>query len=167
MLTDIGEFFVGAYLQLEEGCDVVDYNVRPPGGGLQGLAELDVVGLNFATNTIFFCEVTTHIRGLLYKNNTETVARIRRKHETQKTYAQRYIDNFENHRFSFWSPYVPRGQLTSGLSEIEGLELVINGEYKRRFTKLEQRAKTETHDARNPVFRMLQIIQNMKDWPVA
>jgi len=39
MLTDIGEFIVGAYLQLIEECDVIDYNVRPPGGGLEGLNE--------------------------------------------------------------------------------------------------------------------------------
>jgi len=32
MLTDIGEFIVGAHLQLVEGCDVIDYNVRPPCG---------------------------------------------------------------------------------------------------------------------------------------
>jgi hypothetical protein len=118
MLTDIGEFIAGAYLQLEEKCEVVDYNVRPPGGGLDGLGELDVVGLNFDTNTIFFCEVTTHIRGLLYKNNQETIARIKRKYERQRIYAKRYKDNFENHRFMFWSPYVPRGILTKGLSKM-------------------------------------------------
>ena len=78
MLTDIGEFIVGAYLQIVEECDVVDYNVRPPGGGLEGLGELDVIGLNFKTNTAYFCEVTTHIRGLLYKNNQESISRVRK-----------------------------------------------------------------------------------------
>ena len=51
MLTDVGEFIVGAHLQLIEGCDFIDYNVRHPGGGLKGLGELDVIGLNFRTNT--------------------------------------------------------------------------------------------------------------------
>ena len=166
MLTDVGEFIVGAYLQLEEGCEVVDYNVRPPGGGLEGLGELDVVGFNFETDTIYFCEVTTHIRGLLYKNNQESIARILRKHKRQKDYAKRYSDNFENHRFMFWSPYVPRGALTDGLSKIEGLELIINGAYKERVDQLSKRAGKETHDARNPFFRMLQIMEHMKDWPV-
>ena len=36
MLTDVGEYLVGAYLQLKMECDVVDYNVRPPGGGYRG-----------------------------------------------------------------------------------------------------------------------------------
>ena len=56
MLTDIGEFIVGAHLQLIEECDFIDYNVRPPGGGLKGLGELDVVGLNFNSNTAYLCE---------------------------------------------------------------------------------------------------------------
>lgn len=47
MLTDVGEYLVGAYLQLKLDCDVVDYNVRPPGGGLDGLEEMDVIGFNF------------------------------------------------------------------------------------------------------------------------
>lgn len=166
MLTDMGEFIVGAYLQVIEKCDVVDYNVRPPGGGLKGLGELDVVGLNFSTDTIHFCEVTTHIRGLLYINNAETVARIGRKFERQKAYAQRYSDNFTNHRFSFWSPYVPRGAVTDGLKKLQGLDLVINGEYKSKIEQLRKRAETDTHDARNPFFRMLQILENLKDWPV-
>ena len=162
----MGEYIVGAWLQVIAGCDVVDYNVRPPGGGLQGLGELDVVGLNFKTDTIYFCEVTTHIRGLLYKDNAETVARIKRKHARQKQYAERYSDNFNNHRFMFWSPYVPRGAVTSGLSQIEGLELVINGVYKSRVDALRAEAAHTTHDARNPVFRLLQILEHMKDWTV-
>lgn len=95
MLTDIGEYFVGAYLQLCEECDVVDYNVRPPGGGLAGLGELDVLGFNFKTDSVFLCEVTTHIRGLLYKNNKETVERIAKKRQRQKEYAEKFLNNFE------------------------------------------------------------------------
>ncbi|MGB5215711.1 MAG: hypothetical protein WBN88_18965 [Anderseniella sp.] len=40
MATEMGEYLVGAYLQLEQQCDVVSFNVRPPGGGLKGLQEL-------------------------------------------------------------------------------------------------------------------------------
>ncbi|ELB2274893.1 hypothetical protein QNZ94_004594 [Vibrio parahaemolyticus] len=163
MLTDIGEFIVGAHLQLFEGCDCVDYNVRPPGGGLDGLGELDVVGLNFATETAYLCEVTTHIRGLLYKSNKDTVERVIKKHDRQKAYAKKYLSNFKHHRFMFWSPVVPVGYLTNNLSEIESLECVINGEYKRRFNELRSLAAGTTHDARNPVFRMLQIMEHLRD----
>ncbi len=163
MLTDIGEYFVGAYLQLVERCDVVDYNVRPPGGGLQGLGELDVIGLNFKTETAILCEVTTHIRGLLYKNNQETVSRIKQKHLRQQDYARSYLDNFPNTRFEFWSPVVPRGFITAELEKIDSLHLVINSEYKTRINTLRQLAAIQTHDARNPVFRVLQILERMRD----
>lgn len=163
MLTDIGEFIVGAHLQLIQECDFIDYNVRPPGGGLKGLGELDVVGLNFNSNTAYLCEVTTHIRGVLYKNNQETVSRIKKKYERQKDYAKKYLTNFKSHKFMFWSPVVPVGYITEHLEEIEGLELVINGEYKKRIEQLRLLARKTTHDAKNPFFRMLQIIEHMRD----
>ncbi len=163
MLTDVGEYFVGAYLRLEEECDFVDYNVRPPGGGLAGLGELDVVGLKFESRLAYLCEVTTHIGGLLYVNNKETVARVAAKHARQKSYATKYLRNFENVRYQFWSPVVPVGYLTANLAKIEGLELVINGEYTRRIRSLQKRAKEKIHDARNPVFRVLQILEHLRD----
>ena len=162
MLTDVGEYIVGACLQLLEGCEFVDYNVRPPGGGLEGLGELDVVGFNFTTKTAFVCEVTTHIRGLLYVNNAETVARLIRKHERQRAYATKHLTNFENLRFQFWSPVVPVGFVTTELAKIEGLELVINGCYRDRVDTLRLLARTTTHDARNPVFRLLQILEHLR-----
>jgi len=162
MLTDIGEFIVGAHLQLIEECDFIDYNVRPPGGGLKGLGELDVVGLNFNSNTAYLCEVTTHIRGVLYKNNQETISRIKKKHERQKEYAKKYLTNFKNHKFMFWSPVVPVGYITEHLKGIESLESIINGEYKKRIEQLRLLAKNTTHDARNPFFRMLQIMEHMR-----
>ena len=162
MLTDVGEYLVGAYLQLVEHCDVVDYNVRPPGGGLQGLSELDVVGLNFKTKTVFLCEVATHIRGVLYKNNQETVRRIRAKHKRQKEYAAKYLSDFTDCRFQFWSPVVPRGYVTDKLKEITGLEAIINEEYKARVEQLQELARNTTHDTRNPVFRVLQILGHLR-----
>jgi hypothetical protein len=163
MLTDIGEFIVGAHLQLIEKCDFVVYNVRPPGGGLKGLGELDVVGLNFNTNTAYLCEVTTHILGLLYKDNQETVSKIKKKHECQKEYAEKQLANFKKHVFMFWSPVVPKGYITQHLNEIESLETIINGEYKKRIEQLRLLAKDTTHDTRNPFFRMLQIMEHMRE----
>ncbi len=64
MLTDIGEYIVGAYLKLKLDCDVVDYNVLPPGGKLAGLEEIDVVGFDHERHKAYLCEVTTHIRDL-------------------------------------------------------------------------------------------------------
>lgn len=111
MLTDIGEYIVGAYLQLRLDCDVVDYNVRPPGGGLPGLEELDVVGLNLKTRTAYLCEVTTHIRGLQYGAQRETMERVRKKYHRQEQYGAKYLSDFSRQHM-FWSPVVPTGFLT-------------------------------------------------------
>ncbi len=164
MLTDIGEFIVGGYLQLKLECDVVDYNVRPPGGGLQGLEELDVVGLNLKQHKAYLCEVTTHIRGLQYKDNKTTAERVQQKHERQVWYGKNYLHDFSC-EYMFWSPVVPVGYITDRLEQLPNLQLIINGEYKRRIGELRQLAAQTTHDARNPFFRMLQIIEHMRDDP--
>ena len=135
MATEMDEYLVGAYLKLIEKCDFVDYGVREPGGGRPGLNELDVVGINFKTRQAFLCEVTTHIRGLLYKDNKESIKRITRKHQNQQNYANARLTDFEP-VFMFWSPNVPKGYLTEQLANISTLELVINSEYKCRVKKL-------------------------------
>ena len=162
-MPTMGEYLVGAYVQLIEGCDVLDYGVRLPGGGQAGLNELDVMGLNFKTNTAFLCEVTTHILGMLYKDNRTTVERIAKKHENQRSYAQEYLKNFHHFRYMLWSPRVPRGYITEHLTEIEGLELVINGAYGQRIAELQALAARTTHDTGNSAFRMLQILGHMRE----
>ena len=163
MTTEMGEYIVGAYLKLEEDCDFVDYNVRPPGGGLSGLGELDVVALNLTSDTAYLCEVTTHIGGLLYKNNKTTIERVKQKHRRQRQYAKKYLKNFKNHRFMFWSPVVPQGFLTENLTRIRGLELIINGKYKECVNKLRRRARAEAQNTGNPFFRTLQILEHMRE----
>jgi len=158
----MGELVVGAYLKLCLGCAFVDFNVHPPGGGIEGLGELDVVGLDPDSGRAFLCEVTTHIRGLLYVSNAETVARIRKKHLRQRDYATKHLKAFPNISYMFWSPVVPVGILTEGLAKIEGLQLVINQEYARRVGELRQLARTEAHDAGNDFFRALQILEHMR-----
>ncbi|HAX61497.1 MAG TPA: hypothetical protein DCX95_02915 [Elusimicrobia bacterium] len=162
MKTDIGEYIVGAYLKIIKQCDFVNYNVRPPGGGLEGLNELDVVGLDFKNKIAYICEVTTHITGLLYKDHRTTVERIKTKYERQKKYANKQLSNFPNRYFMFWSPVVPKGYITSKLKKINGLELVINEKYTQYIDELREKAKELTHDAGNPFFRMLQILEHLR-----
>ena len=136
MNTEIGEYIVGAYLRIIECCDFVDYNVRPPGGGLEGQMELDVLGLNFRTKTCYLCEVATHILGLHYgKGNQDTLDRIATKHARQVAYASQYLGDFNEVHCMFWSPYVPDGNLTEGLDKFEGLDLIINKKYTASYHK--------------------------------
>jgi hypothetical protein len=160
--TDIGEYIVGAYLKIIEECDFIDYNVRPPGGGLKGLNELDVVGLDFKNETAYLCEVTTHIRGVLYKDNKTTIEKIKKKYMRQKEYANKYLPGFLKRHFMFWSPVVPKGYITKELEKIDGLELVINKEYAQCIDELRIKAKELTNDVGNPFFRMLQILEHLR-----
>jgi len=162
MKTDIGEYIVGAYLKIIKSCNFVDYNVRPPVSGLEGLDELDVVGLDFKNKTAYLCEVTTHIRGLLYKDNKTTVERIKAKYERQKKYANNYLPDFPNRHFMFWSPVVPKGYITKGLGKIDGLDLVINEKYAQCIAELIEAAKELTNDVGNPFFRVLQILTRLR-----
>jgi hypothetical protein len=158
----MGEYLVGAYLKIIKGCDFVDYNVRRPGGGLEGLNELDVIGLDFKTKTAYLCEVTTHIRGTLYKDNTTTVERISKKNQIHKEYADKFLEEFPERHLMFWSIYVPKGAITEGLNKIDDLELVINEEYTKRVSELRAKAKELTHDTGNPFFRALQILEHLR-----
>lgn len=164
MATEMGEYLVGAYLRVVLGCDVVDYNVRLAGGGSTGQNELDVVGMDFDRGIAYLCEVATHVKGLNYgKGNADTVLQLTKKHDWQRSYASQRLAQFPVHRFMFWSPNVPVGALTKGLSSIETLELVVNGEYKRRVAELAQCAGRQKEDIGNPAFRLLQVLEALRD----
>ncbi len=162
MATDIGEYIVGAYLKLVNRCDVIDYNARTPGGGLEGLNELDVIGLDFRQKTAYLCEVTTHLNGILYGTGPKTVERIYKKYQRQRAYAETFLSDFPIRHYMFWSPYVPEGYITRELRAMDGLELVINKEYTARIRELQALAKQTTHDANNPFFRVLQILEHLR-----
>ena len=99
MKTEMGEYVVGAYLKLKMDCNFIDYNVRRPGGGLAGLNELDVMGLNFNTKTAYLCEVTTHLDGLLYGSSKKvTVDRIQKKHDKMLDYAENHLPRSLGHQ---------------------------------------------------------------------
>ncbi len=163
MNTSMGEYIVGAYLQQILKCDVVDYNVRPPDGGLSGLAEFDVIGLKFSESTAYLCEVTTHLGGIDYGGYQVTLEKIKDKHQRQRWYAENYLSNFDRVRYMFWAPVVPRGFLTEELNKIEGFELVINARYKACVGELRELAGGSTRDVGNPFFRSLQIIEHLRD----
>jgi hypothetical protein len=167
MRTEMGEYVVGAYLRHRLKCDFVGYNIRPPSEGLEGLAELDVVGLKFAVSEAYLCEVTTHLDGLQYGTYETTVKKVKDKVDRQKIYAEKNLQHFKTIHFMLWSPVVRKGVLTDALSEIDGLELVINQEYTRRVQELQEAAKTTTRDTGNPFFRVLQLLAHLRKAPNA
>ncbi len=163
MKTEIGEYVVGAYLRLIEECDVIEYNVIPPGGGIEGLGELDVIGYRFKDKSVFVCEVATHLGGLCIGNNSlDAVNKVKDKHKRQKQYTSKHLYLFKNPHFMFWSPVVPEGKITKGLKEISNLELIINEEYTKKVDMLMEVADKTISDIGNPFFRTLQLLQKLR-----
>lgn len=162
----MGEYVVGAYLKLKLSCDFIGYNTRPPESGLAGLAEIDVVGLNFSNHSAYLCEVATHLDGLDYGSNYEGSAKkIREKFERLKGYGKNNLTEFRTIKYMFWCPRVPRGKLLDMLKEVEkdGLELILNTEFKQRVNELREEARKTTRDIGNPFFRALQILEHLHD----
>ena len=162
MKTEMGEFLVGAYMREVLTCDFVGYNVRPPGGGLEGLAELDVVGLKFDDRIAYLCEVTTHLDGLQYGTYATTIQRVKDKFKRQQAYARKHLPQFKKVHYMFWSPVVRVGALTKALAQIDGLQFVINEAYTACVRELEAKAKETTRDTGNPFFRGLQIMAHLR-----
>lgn len=163
MKTEIGEYVVGAYLKQVQRCDVVDYNVRPPGGGMEGLGEIDIVGLRFSDTTVYLCESATHLQGLEYgKGYDDSFERVKKKLDRQRQHAEKHLASFQPRHFMFWSPVVPRGRLLEALKGIDGLELVVNEDYKARIEELRALARKTIADTGNPFFRTLQLLERLR-----
>jgi hypothetical protein len=51
----------------------------------------------------------------------------------------------------------------AAFGEIDGLELIINGQYKQRVMELRKVAKGYAHEMGNPFMRTLQILEHLRD----
>lgn len=162
MKTEIGEYIVGAWLKLVEKCDFVDYNVRPPVKGLEGLGELDVVGVRLKNKTIFLCEVTTHLSGIGYYDFPTTLKKVREKFSRQKKYAEKHLPKDFRIIFMFWSPVVSPKYAKAIEKNNVGLEIIFNSEYSKRIEEVKDIITGQTKDFGNPFIRMLQIIEALK-----
>ena len=185
--AQIGELIVGAYLRVIKDCELVSYNQRSKEAGRQ--MELDVLGVK-STNgeqTVYVCEVVTHIRGSLYSGSPDqegwwskyggegyqhSLERIFHKFEEDYELVMGVFDDAEEYRFQFWSPYVSVGHLTDGLIEMtqqfendynESIELVINREYTKRVRELRKLASETQKSFDEPAFRFFQILEHMRE----
>ncbi len=175
MAKDIGEEIVGAWLRVIADCDFVQYNV--PTRKKQG--EVDVIGLNLRTQTVYICEVATHTQGLEYTKNgiKSTVETLEKKFIADVEYAKDYLADFTQ-KFMFWSPivrlpikheakqntFLDIAQVQKTIHDRYGIaiEMVINENYLNRINQLKTKANEETSASEYPVFRMLQIINSLE-----
>lgn len=156
MNTEPGEYLVGAYLKYIFNCDVVDYNVREPTGGIDGLNELDVIGLRFIDKTAYVCEVTTHTKGM----NKSAENKLPSKLKAQKNYASKNLKDFTEINYMIWSPKIQPSRLRNIIknNNLNDVQLMVNERYLEAISELNEFSKRHKKDTNNPFVRFLQII---------
>lgn len=166
---NIGEEIVYEYLHRIIGCDDVDDNVELRSNG----GEIDLIGIK--GDTIFLCEVATHINGLRYTHNGNTrnnlVAKFERIKEFVSGKDSPYYKKFKP-RYMFFSPVVrisksekAKNKLPSDLLEAQkilkrekiNLEFYINEDFYAIIDELREIAKGIKSEIKTPVMRLLQI----------
>ncbi|WP_338738561.1 hypothetical protein [Haloplanus salilacus] len=183
----LGEQMVGAYLRLINGCDLISYNQRSREEGQQ--VELDVLGVKSThrRQSIYACEVVTHLNGSLYSGTPDeeswwsefgndsyqhSLERLWHKFNADYDLLTEGFDEDDEFHLQFWSPYVSQGYLTDGLAELqqqfdqehdEQIELVINGDYADCIDELRQKASETTKRYNDTAFRFLQILEHLRD----
>ena len=171
-----GEHLVGQYLRQVLDCDFVEFNLKTK--FVQG--EIDVVGINSATNRVYICEVATHLEtGLQYTKakQPDNVDRFVKKFKKNIEFAER---NFQEYKVSYmlWTPIIriPKRKNTKhnqlkDIEEIksiiksecnEEIKLIYNEEYLECIQKLRKQAKKTTQAMTSPIMRFMQIEEKLK-----
>ncbi len=166
MTINLGEEIVAAYLQYIKGCEFIQQNLYTP--DVQG--EIDVVGIDLETKTIYVCEVAVHlVTGLSYV--PDNVAKLTEKFSRDIEYANKYFADYTR-QFMLWSPIVKKsrdGAKFNQMADVEAikanvqakygvnLECVINEKFADCLSELREFARKETKELKSPVLRLMQI----------
>jgi len=171
-----GEELAGSYLSKIMGCSFVAFNLDT--GVRQG--ELDVVGINLETKTVYLCEVAIHLLGLQYVDpklaQPDNVNRFLKKFENSISYAKKNFPDY-HHVFMLWSPIVRISRETSKHNQIRDienirdeikqkhnidLEIIINERFLECISRLREFARKESKEIKTPIMRFLQIEEYLK-----
>jgi hypothetical protein len=171
---NIGEEICGEWLRHVKGCEFIQYNLKTP--DVQG--EIDVIGLNMKTRTVYACEVAIHLTtGLQYVKDKQpdNVGRLTAKFRKDVAYVRSNFEGYD-HRFMLWSPIV-RNQKTGAKhnqlahiaeiakileSEIHAkIELVINWQFKEALKALRKKAGETSPELDSFVMRYLQVEERL------
>lgn len=175
MAVNIGEEIVAAYLQYIKGCEFIQQNLYTP--DVQG--EIDVVGIDLETKTIYVCEVAVHmITGLQYVKDRQpnNVKKLTAKFSRDIEYTNKYFPDYSKH-FMLWSPIVRVSGDKAKFSQIldieeikvniqvaygVSLECVINEKFAYCLTELRDYARNSTKELKSPVLRFMQVEEYLK-----
>ena len=171
MTANLGEEIVAAYLQYIKGCEFIQQNLYTP--DVQG--EIDVVGIDLETKTVYVCEVAIHLAtGLYYMPSN--ITKLTEKFSKDIEYANKYFPEYAR-QFMLWSPIVrkPRdGAKFNQTADVEAitaniqakygvtLECIINEKFAGCLLELREYARNETKELKSPVLRLMQIEESLK-----
>lgn len=175
MTINLGEEIVAVYLQYIKGCEFIQQNLYT--ADVQG--EIDVVGIDLETKTIYVCEVAVHlITGLQYvkDNHPNNLNKITEKFSRDIEYTNKYFPEYSKH-FMLWSPIVRisgENVKFSQMADISGikaniqarygvtLECIINEKFADCLAELRAYAGNQTKEMKSPVLRFMQIEEYLK-----
>ncbi len=175
MTVNLGEEIVAAYLQYIKGCEFIQLNLYTP--DVQG--EIDVVGIDLHTKSIYVCEVAIHlITGLQYVNNGQpnNVNKLTDKFSRDIEYTNKYFSDYSKH-FMLWSPIIKGSgdkakfnqaadieRITENIQTKYGvvLECIINEKFANCLSELRAYACNETKELKSPVLRFMQVEEYLK-----
>jgi hypothetical protein len=171
MAANLGEEIVAAYLEYIKGCEFIQQNLYTP--DVQG--EIDVVGIDLETKTIYVCEVAIHLAtGLYYVPSN--VTKLTEKFSKDIEYASKYFPDYTK-RFMLWSPIVKKsrdGAKLNQMNDVEAitaniqakygvtLECIINEKFDECLSELREYARNVTKELKSPVLRLMQIEESLK-----
>jgi hypothetical protein len=171
---NIGEELVAAYLQHLLGCEFIQQNLYT----IETQGEIDVVGLNLKTKTVYICEVAIHLTtGLQYtfEKRPNNINKLTEKFSRDIEYTRKYLPEYKAH-YMLWSPVVKARKGESEYDQVkhlaqvhanilakynETLELVINSEFAKRLQELREEARRTSANLKSPVMRMLQVEEQL------
>ena len=174
-MINLGEELVAAYLENIKGCEFIQQNLYTP--DVQG--EIDVVGIDLKTKSIYVCEVAIHLTtGLRYVKNRQpnNVNKLTEKFSKDIEYANKYFPDYEKH-FMLWSPIVKNSKETSKYNQTKDLkkikqnifskykielEFIVNEKFLYCLNELREFAKGETKALKSPVLRLMQVEESLK-----
>jgi hypothetical protein len=171
MTANLGEEIVAAYLQYIKGCEFIQQNLYTP--DVQG--EIDVVGIDLETETIYVCEVAIHLStGLYYVPSN--VTKLTEKFSKDIEYANKYFSGYTK-QFMLWSPIVRKSRDNAKFNQAVDVEIIvaniqarygvtleciINEKFADCLAELREYARNETKELKSPVLRLMQIEEFLK-----
>jgi hypothetical protein len=168
-----GEELVGEYLRHICNCEFVQYNLQT--SHVQG--EIDVIGINMSTRTLYVCEVAVHlVTGLKYVKNKrpDNIDRFITKFTKDIQYARSALPDYE-HVFMLWSPIVKQGSNPQydQMSHVQtiharlqadfnvDLQLIINEKFQQCIAELRLFSAKQGAAFTSPIMRLLQIEERL------